>query len=87
MRAVLFSWNFDGAELFEVFSDELRIQQQKTAIFKTRDQVDKRNFACISLGTEHAFPEESSTEGHAIKSTDKLRPLPCFHAVHKAGAM
>jgi len=87
VRPVLVSGNLDGAKLFKMLGDELCIQQQEITIFEARNQVDQRNFTCVSYSTEHAFAKERSAERHAIKSANKFGIPPRFDAMNKTCAM
>ena len=76
--------DLDGAELRQVVSDELRIQQPIATKIKACHQMNQCHLAGISGAGEHAFAEKRRPEGDTVQAANQFPVLPAFDAVGKA---
>jgi hypothetical protein len=67
-----------SAELGEMWGDELRIEQRKSAVDETRHEMDQRDLTGVTRGREHALPKKGGAELHAIEAAHQLAVSPGF---------
>ena len=78
---VLRARDFLGAELAEVFSHELGVQQPVAAADQTGHEVDQRHLRGVPPAGEHALAEEGAAERDAVQAAHQLAVLPALDAV------
>src|SRR5258708_8418246 len=76
--------DFETAELLQMRSHELRVEQAKAAGAQLLDQVNQCHFARVGDTAEHAFAEERGAERDAVEAADQLIVEPALDAVGAA---
>lgn len=80
----MIAFDLNNAKLFEVWIDELNIEQGVAAITQMIDQPGVAELRSVGAEGKHGFAEEGRADRNAVDSPDELAVVPSLDAVCKA---
>jgi len=69
------------AELFEVFADELCVEQAEPFFDEALHEVAQGDFTGVGFAREHAFAKKNGAEGDAVETANQFVFVVAFDAV------